>query len=73
MELTRRGFIAGAGAVVAGSTFGERALPAHDPNLMVFFSDIILPFLSFIFTYYIIPFSYQGAKVQFFFEKIAKI
>lgn len=40
MELTRRGFIAGAGAVVAGSTFGERALPAHDPNLMVFFSDI---------------------------------
>ena len=49
MELTRRSFLAGAGAVAAGSALGEgikdateRVPPTdgHDPNLMVFLADI---------------------------------
>ena len=44
MELTRRGFIAGA-CVAAGGAAGVRAKPfadGHDPDLMVFLSDIHL-------------------------------
>lgn len=40
MELTRRGFLAGAGAAALGGGAVTRA--AHDPNLMVFLADIHL-------------------------------
>ena len=41
MELTRRGFLVGAGAIAADGALGTtRPANAHDPNLMVFFSDI---------------------------------
>ena len=40
MKLTRRGFIVGAGAVAAGGAVGDGVRLAHDPNLMVFLSDI---------------------------------
>ena len=45
MELTRRGFIAGAGAAACSSLcgcVGTRCAAAHDPNLMAFLSDIHL-------------------------------
>ena len=45
MELTRRGFIAGAGAAAGGALCGcagARSAAAHDPNLMAFLSDIHL-------------------------------
>ena len=41
IELTRRGFIAGAGAAAAGSALGiVRPACEHDQNLVAFFSDI---------------------------------
>ena len=40
MELTRRGFLSGAGALAATGALGESSLPTHDPNLMVFLADI---------------------------------
>ena len=41
MEMTRRGFLAGAGAAMAGGAqLAAAETGAHDPNLMVFLSDI---------------------------------
>ena len=45
MELTRRGFLAGAGAAASSSLCGcavSRCTAGHDPNLMAFLSDVHL-------------------------------
>ena len=42
MELTRRGFLAGAGATVAALAGASGEVEGHDPNLVALLADIHL-------------------------------